>query len=325
MNNKINICYIGSSDFSTRPLMALSECGEINVKCIITLPDRISGRKNKPRPTPVKTVALNLDLPFIETEDLKSDSLLSGLKDLNLHFIVVCSFAKMIPGRLLKLPDYFCINIHPSLLPLYRGAAPISRALMDGEKKTGTTFFKMNKKLDSGKILFQQEIDIDYYDDYISLSNKLSSLSAENITRSIKSIYNGNYSLKPQYGPAATYAGPILKSECLIDWELDAETIDNKIKGLNGYLPAYTYYKNKRLQITRSAIDNIKTHTKTSGPSGTIFVYDRSLFVKCGNNTLLHIIQVKPEGKNLINAFDFVQGYRISSESSMFTNTTKKQ
>lgn len=312
---RINIAYIGSSDFSIKPLIALCNDDNINTSCIITLPDRISGRRNKKTPTPVKTQALDSGHDLIEIEDLKNETFISRLNDYQLDFIVVCSFSKMIPGRILKLPRFFCINIHPSLLPEYRGAAPINRAIMDGRTITGTSFFRMNKKLDSGRLLFQKSIPIKEEDDYISMADKLSQLSGDHIPEIIKNIHNEKYQLIPQEHSRATYAQPIEKSECRLNWNLHANILNNKIRGLNGYIPAYTLYNNKRIQILKSQKADILNEDLEEG---TTLIQDKKLYVKCGSNTSLEIKDLKPEGKKAMNAWDFINGYKIKSGISKF-------
>ncbi len=316
MNRTINTAYIGSSDFSVIPLKRLAKESFIRLKCVITLSDRISGRNNKRIPTPVKVETQRLGHDIIEADDLRDERLISRLKELDLDFIVVCSYSKMIPGRLLKLPKFFCINIHPSLLPEYRGAAPINRVLMEGRTQTGVSFFRMNKKLDSGKIIFQKKMHIDPDDDYISLSQKLSLISGEYIPDVILNIHESNYTLKSQEDELSTYAFPISKSECRISWEDKSVDIHNKIRGLTGYLPAYTVFNKKRLQILKSELSDCNFPEEAE--PGTVIIKERDVIVKCGQGTALLIKQVKPEGKNAMKAFDFAQGYNIASEKALF-------
>jgi len=315
MEKLLKVAYIGSSEFSVMPLKSLHSNPFIDVRCVITLTDRISGRKNKSIPTPVKTEALRLKNPLMETDVLRDESLISRLRSLDLDFIVVCSFSKMVPGRLLRLPRFFCVNIHPSLLPLYRGAAPINRVLMDGRKYTGISFFKMNKRLDSGKIIFQEKTAIDPGEDCSSLSKRLSELSSIHIGPCLINICNGNYSLKSQDEDLATYAYPVLKSECRIDWSEKAEYIFNKVRGLNGYIPAFTTYSQKRLQVIASDMTDFVPETEAR--PGTLYSNNKNLYVKCGNGAI-RLMRVKPEGRNTMDAGDFAQGYNIISGKSIF-------
>lgn len=303
------LVYIASSLFAVPPLRALMGANHQPV-AVVTLPDRRAKRGNKQVATPVKQAAQELGLSIIETDRPGDDTVVQELRDLAPDFIVVCAYAKMIPGRLLKLPRYFCINIHPSLLPAWRGAAPISRALMAGEAVTGVSFFRMNKRLDAGAILYQESLPIAPEDDYLSLSEKLTALAAARLPDQLRQVAAGDYALERQDHSLACYAPAIDKAECRVDWRLQSTRIHNQVRGLNGYLPAFTLFRGKRMALLRTRDLGA---CGTARPAGTVEINQRRLTVHCGEGTCLDVRQVQMAGKKPVPAPDIVAGYRITT------------
>jgi len=306
----MKIVFCGSSDFSLRVLEGMLE-NRTRPCLVITTPDRPKGRGYGVKPTPVKQYCERISLDCISPESLTDKSFLAVLQTYAPDLIVVASYGKIIPRAMLDLPDCLPIGIHPSLLPAFRGAAPIQRAILNGEKETGVSLFKIVKKLDAGPVLLQKKVDISADDDYFTLSRKLEQVSLRAFSESLNLICSGKYSFSPQDEGKATYAAKIEKNEGEIDWQLSSRNIADKIRALKAWPVAYAFYKQKRVQILEAkALEGF-----VSALPGEIVAAEKNHFsVACGQGTL-KISLLKPEGKKEMSAESFICGYRIKKGS----------
>ncbi len=301
MGEVMRVVFIGTSEFALPSLESLSKVADIPL--VITQPDRPRGRGRKLSPTPVKCKALELGIEVVSPENIQEVE--EKIRDVAPDLLVVVSYGQIIPKDILDIPKVGSINIHPSLLPKYRGAAPIQRAIMNGEKITGVTIMWMNERLDAGDIFFQREIEIKEEETYGELHDRLSLISAEMIVEALKKIERGEVTRIPQNENEATYAKPISKEETLIDWRESAFDIVNKIRALSPKPGAVAVVSGKRFKLYRAK------SCEGEGIPGEILEKDVRkgvLKIACGEGALL-ILEIQPEGKKVMDIASFLRGY----------------
>ena len=243
---------MGTPDFSTTVLEML--IAEHNVIAVVTQPDRPVGRKKKMTPPPVKEIAVKHGLPVYQPEKLTQSEELEQLIALESDLIVTAAFGQLLPEKLLEAPKLGAINVHASLLPKYRGGAPIHQAIIDGETKTGITIMYMAKKLDAGDIIAQRAIDIEQQDDVGTMHDKLSFLGADLLKETLPAIINGTNNRQPQDDSEATFASNISRDDEKIDWQQPAEAIYNHIRGLSPWPVAYTIMDDANMKDRKSVV-----------------------------------------------------------------------
>ncbi len=251
----MNIIFMGTPDFAVPALQALIESHE--VQCVFTQPDRPKGRGNKLTMSPVKELALKNNLPVIQPEKLKNNlKIVDLIKEYNPDFIVVVAFGQILPEEILSIPKFGCVNLHASLLPKYRGAAPLNWCIIKGEKVTGNTTMLMDTGLDTGDMLLSEKIDLN--DDITAgeLHDLLRESGASLLIETLEGLSNGTISPVKQDNNLSCYAPMLDKKIAKIHWGDTAEDIHNLIRGLNPWPVAYTYYKNKTMKIHQSEIVN---------------------------------------------------------------------
>jgi methionyl-tRNA formyltransferase len=302
----MRIIFMGTPDFAVKPLELL-HASKHEIIAVVTSPDKPRGRGRKISPTAVKKIALKLGLPVLQPDKLKSDKFVSELKNYNPDLIVVVAF-KILPEVVFNLPHYGSINLHASLLPKYRGAAPINWALINGETKTGLTTFFLNKKIDTGDILLQREIEIIPKDDFGSLHDKMMDEGAELLLETIDGIDDGSLKPQRQKNMEATGAPKLTPETGLINWNMPAVNILNLIRGLSPYPGAYSFSDEKKIIILKAAVvnksaDDIPGTVIESSPKGgfTIASGQDALFIK----------ELKPQGKKAMGSAEFVRGYHV--------------
>ncbi|WAM32692.1 methionyl-tRNA formyltransferase [Caldicellulosiruptor naganoensis] len=299
---------MGTPEFAVNILQKLIEDPTFNIRLVVTQPDKPVGRKQILTPPPVKEFALKFNLNVIQPEKLKGNQeFFEILKKINPDVIVVVAYGKILPKEVLHIPRYGCINVHASLLPEYRGAAPIQRAIMDGQNYTGITIMKMDEELDTGDILLQEKIEIEKNDDVITLSNKLSELGGRLLIKTLKNI--SNITPIKQDSTKATYAPPIEKSEGQISWDMTNIEIYNRFRALKGWPGIFTAYKGKLLKIHDMEIVNEKKIENVQ--NGTVIEIDDSGIVIKVKDGAIKIKELQLEGGRKISAKDFVNGYKI--------------
>ncbi len=310
----MRIIFMGTPDFSVPTLEALIKSRE-EVIGVVTQPDRPKGRGKKLALSPVKEAALAAGLPVFQPKKVKTPEFIAQLKSLNPDLIVVVAFGQILSQEILSLPQYGCINVHASLLPYYRGAAPIHWAVINGETETGITTMHMDAGLDTGDMLIQEKISIRPEDTTVQIHDQLAVLGAKVLIDTLQALKAGTLKSTKQNDAVSTYA-PLLKKEHeIINWVEDAAVIHNKIRGLNSWPGAYTYYKGKRLKIWQSRIYSEQDTNNVPGEVINIEQQD-GFILQTGKGTLL-ILEVQPEGKQRMKAEAFARGYHLGAGDKM--------
>ncbi len=299
---------MGTPDFSVGALKALAENG-YEIAGVVTQPDKPRGRGKASSMTPVKEAALELGLTVYQPARVREQSFMDTVRALNPDVIVVSAFGQIIPKALLELPRYGCVNIHASLLPKYRGAAPIQWAVMDGEPVSGVTIMQMDEGLDTGDMLAKTEVPLEPDETGGSLFDKLSRAGAELLIRTLPALEQGTLTpeKQPLESPTA-YARMIRKEDGRIDWNLEAEAIERRIRGLNPWPSAYTELTGKILKIWRAEV-----LPKESGQTpGTVTEAGKGGFCVQTGKGVLRLLEVQLEGKKRMDAQAFLRGFHAA-------------
>lgn len=305
----MKIVFMGTPDFSLQPLKSLVEAGH-DVSLVLTREDKKRNR-GELSPTPVKELAQELNIPVLTPSKMKDGALIERLKSENADFFVVVAYGKILPKEILDIPRLGCINIHASLLPEYRGAAPIQWSIIDGKKKTGITTMLMDEGLDTGDILKQYELPITDDETGGSLFDKLAILGGEAIADTIANFES--ITPTPQGEATTEYAKMISKQMGEIDFNKSAKEIERLIRGMNPWPSAYTKYEGKVLKIWEAEVaGNISElpNINLSENYGKIYSFNKDIFVIC-NNSVLKVLSLQLEGKKRMSAKDFLLGREI--------------
>ncbi|MBQ8305029.1 MAG: methionyl-tRNA formyltransferase [Blautia sp.] len=303
------IVFMGSPDFAVPALEALLREND-PVIGVVTQPDKPKGRSGSLVPTPVKEVALRHGIPVYQPRKVRDAAFIETLKELAPDLIVVSAFGQIIPKEILDMPRYGCLNIHGSLLPKYRGAAPIQWALIDGEKETGVTIMRMGEGLDTGDMISRKVVPITPEDTGGSLFDKLASAGAELLVETIPSVLDGTavYEKQPEESPTP-YAKMIKKEMGLLQFERSAEELERLVRGLSPWPSAFTKLDGRTFKIWRCQA--LPDGSGTEAP-GTILSADREgIRVACGEGSLL-LLEVQLEGKKRMSADAFLRGYPVA-------------
>ncbi len=307
----MKILFMGTPDFAAVALTKVIEAGE-NVIGVITLPDRPVGRGYKLTPSAVKVCALEHDIPVYQPTTLRGEEFAELLAQIDPELIIVAAYGKILPQNVLDYPKYGCINIHGSLLPEYRGAAPMQRAIIDGKPFTGITTMMMDAGLDTGDILLTERVDILPEDNFETIHDKMAEVGGSLMLKTIECIRAGTLTRTPQASIdiEPTYAAKIEKSECLINFALDADTIHNKIRGLSPFPLSYARMPDgKMLKFVASRIAPCGKCEEV----GKVVSADNSIVIACGDGTgRIEITRVLPEGKGRMDAADFLRGRKLN-------------
>ena len=296
------IVFMGTPDFSTGVLEMLIQ--EYDVIAVVTQPDRPVGRKKILTPPPVKKVALEHNIPVYQPEKLNNSSELEEIINLKPDLIVTAAFGQLLPKSLLDAPKHKEINVHASLLPKYRGGAPIHYAVMNGEKKTGITIMYMAEKLDAGNIISQDEVEILENDTVGEVHDKLATLGTELLKKTLPTIFNGTNDSIVQDDSLATFASNISREDERIDWTKDAQTIHNHIRGLSPWPVAYTTMDGKNLKLWRSEIvENVKGE-----PGEIIETTKDAIIVATGSEDGVALTEIQLAGKKRVKTRDYISG-----------------
>lgn len=303
----MKIVFMGTPDFAVAPLHAMVEAG-YEVAAVITQPDKPKGRGKTLLPTPVKEEALKHGLTVHQPLKVREPEFLNLLKDINPDIIVVAAFGQIIPSEILELPRFGCINIHASLLPKYRGAAPIQQAVIDGEKESGVTIMKMSTGLDTGDMIAKAVVPLSADETGGSLFDKLASAGAELLVKTLPSIFDGTavYEKQPKESPTP-YAAMITKQMGLMDFTNSAEKLERLVRGLNPWPSAYTYLNGKTLKVWKCSVEAGECEAEP----GTVTAVDKEgIHVACGKGMLV-LTEVQLEGKKRMEADAFLRGYPL--------------
>jgi methionyl-tRNA formyltransferase len=307
----VRVVFMGTGDFAVPALFALAESG-YDVAAAVSQPDRPKGRGLLIEPTPVSQAATELGIPLWQPETLRNDEAEAKMLGFKPDIVVVAAYGKILPDWVFTKPPLGAINIHGSLLPAYRGAAPIQRAVMNGDPITGVTILKVAREVDTGDILLRETIDIEADETSGELFQRLAILGAAALVRALDIIENGNPEWKPQTNEA-TYADKIDKSEARVAWDDEAEVIKNKARGLNPNPGAYFMLNGKRVKLWRAAAmpDN-----NGKQPGEIIDLLPAGPVAATGAGAVL-LSEVQPEGKAVMGGAEFARGYRINPGSML--------
>lgn len=309
----MNIWFMGNGFFASKCLESISNNG-ISPSLVITAPPRPSGRRGlNPSPTPVEISATELSLNVHRTSNVNSDpALLKMLNEDRPSCIFVIDFGQKVGEPFLSSPTAGCLNLHPSLLPAYRGAAPAQRAIMDGHDKTGVTVFRLVEKMDAGPILLQEAVDIGHDETAGELLFRLAYIGGVLLSRGVKSLIDGEISLQPQNSSLATYARKIDKKEAFLSWNLSAISIHCIVRALNPSPGAYFYLQERRVKLWKTEVVE-----DLEGEPGMVFLDDCGYpMVKCSCGGV-KLVSVQPEGKRVLTGLEWIRGSLLSEGDMM--------
>ncbi len=305
----MNIVFMGTPEFAVPCLRALVESGE-NVTAVFSQPDKPKGRGYKLTPPPVKEYALTQNIPVYQPASLKkgedAEQAYETLKALEPDLIVVVAYGKILPLSILELPKTYCINIHASLLPRYRGAGPIQWSILNGERVTGVTSMLMGEGLDTGDMLIKAETEIGINETADELHDRLSEMGARVLLDTVAAIKDGTLKPEPQDDELSCYAPMLTKALCPIDFSKTAAQIHDQIRGLSSWPCAVAEINGRRLKIYRSELDNIHH----GGQPGEICDKDRFTVI-CGDGYGITFTEVQAEGGKRMKTADFLRGNKL--------------
>ncbi len=306
----MRIVFMGTPDFALYSLRALCEAGE-QVVGVVTQPDKPRGRGYVLTPPPVKVYAEEQGIPVYQPTTLRDGSFDETLRQLDPELIIVVAYGKILPPSVLDYPRLGCINVHGSLLPLLRGAAPMQRAIMEGHPTTGITTMYMAEGLDTGDMLLREEIVIEDNDNFEAVHDKLAACGARVLLRTVNALQDGTLTAQKQDDTLATYAAKIEKSDCLIDFTADAKTVHDRIRGLSPMPLAFTHTPDgKLLKVSSACLSQPVSAGKVAKP-GTVISLDDGIEVACGQGSV-RLLTVIPEGKKSMSAKDFINGRKVA-------------
>ena len=308
----MNIVFMGTPEFALPTLKKIHDSSH-SILSVVTQPDRPKGRGQKQVDSPIKKFALKSNLPLLQPTSVNTQEFIGSLLVNRPDYIIVVAFGQILSEAFLKIPKQFCINLHSSLLPKYRGAAPINRAILNGDNCSGVTTMIMDKGMDTGDILLVDETPIELSDDAQSLHDKLSEQGGKLVLETLSRLKKNDLLPTPQNSDLASYAPKLKKEESLIDWEMDAENIFNKVRGLSPWPGTHTLYNGKRLAILKGEIVSGESSDR---PGHIERITDTGIEVGTGKNRL-KITELKPEGKKAMLVKSFLSGYKINRDDKL--------
>lgn len=299
----LKIVYFGTPEFAVQPLKKLLE-SEHEVLAVVTQPDRQSGRGRKTKPCPVKVEARKAGLRILQPLRVKEENFIEELKNIEPSVIVVAAYGQILPSAIIHLPEFGCVNIHGSLLPKYRGAAPVNWAIINGETMTGITTMLMDEGMDTGPELLRDEVPITPDDTAGSLLSKLSACGADLLIPTLGGLASGNLKPVPQTGEPS-YAPILKKADGLIQWSDSAEALCNFVRGMNPWPGAYSYVEGERFKILRAKpLDG-------DGEAGIIETASRNELIVAAGRGKISVLEIQPAGKPVIQVKAFLQGRKL--------------
>ena len=303
----MKVVYMGTPDYAVMALEAIIKAGH-EVTAVVTQPDKPKGRGGNMQMSPVKECALAHNIPIFQPTRIKTPEAIEELRKFEADIFVVAAFGQILSKEILEMPKFGCVNIHASLLPKYRGAAPIQWAVIDGEEKTGITIMQMNEGIDTGDILLQEEVFLDSKETGASLFDKLAVCGAELIVKALPLIEAGEIVPVAQNGENSSYAKMLHKHIGCLDFNETAVVLERKIRGLNSWPSAYTTFKGKTLKIWDA--DVVDINTKKFEP-GTVIEVTKNDFTIATTDGALKINELQLEGKKRMEASAFLLGNNI--------------
>lgn len=302
-NKKLRVIFMGTATFSLPTLRSLIDAEE--VIAVVTQPDRPRGRGRKIAPPPTKELALDFDLRVLQPERVKESPVIAQLRELKPDLIVVAAFGQILPPAVLGLPPLGCINVHPSLLPKYRGAAPINWAIINGETRTGVSTYFMDEGMDTGAVLLIREVEIGADETAQELGERLATIGGELARETIQGLKEQNLQPTLQDEKGASYAPLLKKTDGLIRWKEQAGRIRNRIRGMVPWPTAYTVWGDKRTKVFRAELGD------GAGTPGEIIALEEGIEVACGKGSLI-IKELQLEGSKKMRWEEFTRGHQLT-------------
>jgi methionyl-tRNA formyltransferase len=309
------IVFFGTPEFAVPSLRALI-ASRHSVAGVVTQPDRPRGRGQRVSDPPVKQAALEHGIPVLQPDRLRDPSFMSAISGWAPDLGVVAAYGKLLPEDLLQLPTHGMINVHASLLPKYRGAAPVHRAVIAGESETGVTIMRMVKALDAGGMFAKVTRSIGPDETSADVERDLAALGATLLMDVVEAIASGSAHEEPQDDAQSNYAARITREDGLIDWQLPASAVHNRVRGLYPWPHAFTYLDGARLIVLKSRVEA----AATTGPPGTIVqVSPEGIDVATGQGGRLRLLEIQPEGRRAMAVRDFIAGHPLAAGSRLAT------
>lgn len=310
MSTRFRVIFMGTAELACASLRALHTSPLFEVVLVVTQPDKPKGRDLKLQPTAVKAAALELGLPVEQPVKARAVEFVEHLRSFNADLIVVAAYGQLLPQNILDLPRYGCLNVHTSILPKYRGAAPIQWAIIDGEPETGVTIMKMDAGLDTGDILSIHKTPIGSEDNAATLHDRLAAMGADALLQTIPGYIAGDIKPQPQPVEGSTYARKITKDDGRIDWSLPAQVLFNRIRGLTPWPGAFTFLPpENKLRLLK--VWQAEPVTSVGGKPGTVLQADKTgVVVACGEGAL-RILALQREGGRRLTALEFSAGQTV--------------
>lgn len=305
----MKVVFMGTPDFASLALQAIIDAGH-EVVAVVTQPDKEKGRGKEVQCSPVKECAVKNNIPVFQPVKVKEENAVETLRECGADIFVVAAFGQILSKEILSMPKFGCVNIHASLLPKYRGAAPIQWSILDGEKETGITIMQMDEGVDTGDILLQEKVSITDEDTGASLFDKLAVCGASLIVKALPLIEKGEITPVKQDENKSCYAKMLKKEMGLLDFSMDAQTLSRKVRGLNSWPSAYTYYNGKTMKIWQAVSCNLQNEWKKEAV-GTIVSIDKDSFTVLTSDGGLKVAQVQLEGKKKMDVSAFLLGYKM--------------
>lgn len=300
---------MGTPEFAVPSLAALIDAG-YDVVAVVTQPDKPAGRGLTQHACAVKVAARDRGIRCMEPKSLKDPSVIDDIKALSPDFIVIVAYGKILPQAVLDIPVKGCVNLHASLLPRYRGASPINRAIINGDRVTGVCTMLLDAGMDTGPVFLCEETAISGDENAATLTARLSTLGGPLLVKTLGLINDGKITPTPQDDALATYAPPLKKEDGLIDWGRSAEEINNLLRGVYPWPGAYTNFNGKTLKIHAGGVSTLPIEAGVA--SGVVIGLGKDrISVNCGNG-VFDVTQVQPEGKRRMGAGEFISGYRVT-------------
>lgn len=306
MSKALNIIFAGTPDFAASALQACI-ASRHHVVAVYTQPDRPAGRGRKINYGPVKQLATDASIAVFQPQRLDQEQQ-AKIESLQADIMLVSAYGLLLPKAVLDTPKLGCINIHASLLPRWRGAAPIQRSIIAGDQKSGISIMQMEQGLDTGPVLQQFECEIQATDTGSSLHDRLASMAAAEIAQVLENLQDGKLTAQPQDEILVSYAGKITKQEACIDWQLSAAEIARKIRAFNSWPVAYTYFAQQRLRIWQAEVSN----TKSDKPPGSVLSSNKQSMEVITGEGAIKLIAIQLSGGKIISAQDFINAHDVS-------------
>ena len=311
----MKVIFMGTPEFSVGTLKALAEAGH-EVVLAVTQPDKPKGRGDRMQYPPVKEMALEYGIPVFQPKKIRAPECVEELRKYEADIMVVIAFGQILPKEILEMTPYGCVNVHASLLPKYRGAAPIQWAVINGEKVTGVTTMQMDEGLDTGDMLLKEEVILDEEETGGSLHDKLAEAGARLFVRTLKALEDGSAVREKQGESPTEYARMLTKELGSIDWTQDALSIERLVRGLNPWPSAYTDWNGKVMKIWEAKV----MEGETGKAPGTIVKIEKDGFLVQAGAGLLKILELQIPGKKRMKADAFLRGYQVEEGSMLASN-----